>query len=85
MVNTSKFMREIEDQMHGSMTASDRLAKITRIVNNYKIEVEEETNLPYVQAIDQEIANERLAEWEADQMKNHDHVPSYLEVARCSR
>ncbi len=44
-------MRQIEDQMHGAMTASERLEKITKIINDYKIEVEEETNLPYSQAI----------------------------------
>ena len=64
MVNASKFMRQIEGQMHGAMTASERLEKITKIVNDYKIEVEEETNLPYYRAMDQEIANERLSEWE---------------------
>jgi hypothetical protein len=85
MVNASKFMRQIEGQMHGTMTASERLEKITKVVNDYKIEVEKETNLPYYQAMDQEIANERLSEWEFDQMKNHDHIPAYLESARCQR
>ena len=45
MVNASKFMQQIEGQMHGAMTTSERLEKITKIVNDYKIEVEEETNL----------------------------------------
>ena len=44
MVNASKFMQQIEGQMHGAMTTSERLEKITKIVNDYKIEVEEETN-----------------------------------------
>jgi hypothetical protein len=67
MVNASKFMRQIEGQMHGTMTASERLEKITKVV------------------MDQEIANERLSEWEFDQMKNHDHISAYLESARCQR
>ncbi len=82
MVNAKRFIREIEAQMYGSMTASERLIKITKIVNDYKVEVEEETGLTFIEAMDQEIANERLSEWEVNQMANEDHIPVYLESVR---
>ena len=47
MVNHEDYMKQIEQQMHGTMTKSERLERITKIVNGYKIETEEETNRPY--------------------------------------
>lgn len=59
MVNAAMFMRRIENQLYGAMTCSERLEKIVKIVDDYKFEVEEATNLPFNEAMNQEIANER--------------------------
>jgi len=47
MIHHEKFMREIEAQMHGTMYTQERLDQVSKIVQNWVIDMEEEHNAPF--------------------------------------
>jgi hypothetical protein len=46
-VNHEDYMKQIEQQFHGAMTKSERLDRVSKIIDRYRIEVEEDSNEPY--------------------------------------
>ena len=47
MIDHEYHMRLVESRMHGTMTESERLRRISTDVENWKIAIEEETGKPF--------------------------------------